>query len=527
MLPCASRAVDFKQAKFTQVVNSVEVIAPDKVRHAAEVNDLFQIPDVLRTGPESRAELIASDNTITRVGANTVFSFDPSSRTIDLQQGSLLFHSPHGKGGGSIHTGSATASVLGSTLIVSTTPNGGFKVISLEDGTDIKLSNGRHQHLEPGQLTFILPGSDRLAPIVLFRLEDLMRQSLLVGGFAHALPSLPLIIKEVNQQNKLINSGRLADTGLLAGNNANADQVEVLNPNTVQTVVNAGKVQNALKADATINQPSLADAKIPIPPARIFLNPAFALPNNPFYSGQTFQGFAANNLFMNTPGANPGALSVDLSPFTGQPEFDFVAAKNFAFQGSVTFSGLSANNRLALIAGTGMTLAPGITLAADVGDLELATPGILNLNQVNIVNNVGDIGITAGSTINQNNSFITSAGHLTYTAPVAVNLSWDSSVSIGPPGDNFINTAAGSGTVTLTSRTGSLSVTATSIQAHYLTLNSGDSILLDASGRSLTATGHGATASFTAPNLVTFEPHCPKAESNTDGDHSSKSVVTR
>jgi len=32
---------------------------------------------------------------------------------------------------------------------------------------------------------------------------------------------------------------------------------------------------------------------------------------------------------------------------------------------------------------------------------------------------------------------------------------------------------------------------------------------------------------FTAPNLVTFEPHCPKAESNTDGDHSSKSVVTR
>jgi hypothetical protein len=32
---------------------------------------------------------------------------------------------------------------------------------------------------------------------------------------------------------------------------------------------------------------------------------------------------------------------------------------------------------------------------------------------------------------------------------------------------------------------------------------------------------------FTAPNLVTFEPHCPKAEPNTDGDHSSKTVVTR
>ena len=44
---------------------------------------------------------------------------------------------------------------------------------------------------------------------------------------------------------------------------------------------------------------------------------------------------------------------------------------------------------------------------------------------------------------------------------------------------------------------------ATSIQAHYLTLNSGDSILLDAAGRTLTATGSGATANFTAPNLIT------------------------
>jgi hypothetical protein len=46
-------------------------------------------------------------------------------------------------------------------------------------------------------------------------------------------------------------------------------------------------------------------------------------------------------------------------------------------------------------------------------------------------------------------------------------------------------------------------VEATSIQAHYLTLNSGDSILLDCSGHTLAATGAGATANFTAPNLVT------------------------
>ena len=53
MLPATSPAIDLKQAKFTQVVNNVEIIsATDKSRHDAAVNDVFLMPDVLRTGPE-------------------------------------------------------------------------------------------------------------------------------------------------------------------------------------------------------------------------------------------------------------------------------------------------------------------------------------------------------------------------------------------------------------------------------------------------------------------------------------------
>ena len=116
-------AMDLKQSKVTQVVNDVQIIsAADQQQKAAAVNDTFSMPDILKTGPSSRAELVAADETVTRVGANTIFSFDPANRSINLKQGSLLFHSPHGKGGGTIHTGSATASVLGTTLIVTTTP---------------------------------------------------------------------------------------------------------------------------------------------------------------------------------------------------------------------------------------------------------------------------------------------------------------------------------------------------------------------------------------------------------------------
>ena len=133
------RAIDLKQSKVTQVVNEVQIIsAGDQSKKIAVVNDIFSMPDILRTGTASRAELVAPDETITRVGANTMFSFDPANRTIDLKQGSLLFHAPHGKGGGTIHTGSATASVLGTTLIVTTTPNGGLKVLDLEGAVEVK-----------------------------------------------------------------------------------------------------------------------------------------------------------------------------------------------------------------------------------------------------------------------------------------------------------------------------------------------------------------------------------------------------
>jgi cytoskeletal protein CcmA (bactofilin family) len=415
----ASRAVDFKQSKVTQVVNDVQIIsAADQVKKAATVNDIFAMPDILRTGAASRAELVAEDDTITRVGANTIFSFDPANRTIDLQQGSLLFHSPHGKGGGTIHTGSATASVLGSTLIVTTTPNGGFKVIALEDNAEIHLRNGLKQKLKPGEMTFILPGGSELAPILVFRLDELIRNSLLVKGFNQPLTSLPLILNQVNKQTKLITSGRATDTGLLAGNNATPNQVEVLDANTIQSDVNAASlVKAALGADATINQPSLTDATIPTPPGHVFPNSSFMLADNKYFGSRLFSGFVARNIFINTPAAKLNSLTVDLSPYAGNAdsklEFDFVAANNLNIAGSVTFAGLPSSDSLFLIAGKQISIAPDIAVQANVADFELAAPGALELNGITLQNNAGDLGLTSGSDFTvKNGQFIHASGHL-------------------------------------------------------------------------------------------------------------------
>lgn len=199
VLPSISRSADLKQARLTQVINDVQIISAGQSQHAAAENDLFKMPDVLRTGTASRAELVADDKTVTRVGANTVFSFDPANRSIGLQQGSLLFHAPHGKGGGTIRTASATASVLGTTIIVSCTADGGFKVLDLEGSAKVQLPGGNTATLNPGEMIFILPGGGA-SPIIVFNLGDEVAGSLLVNGFIDPLPSMPQIEAEIARQ---------------------------------------------------------------------------------------------------------------------------------------------------------------------------------------------------------------------------------------------------------------------------------------------------------------------------------------
>src|SRR5580698_6745326 len=348
-----SPAADLKQSKFTQVVNDVRVISTaDNSDRPAVVNAIFTMPDLVRTGVASRAELVASDNTITRVGANTIFSFDPANRTIDLQQGSLLFHSPKGKGGGTIRTGSATASVLGTTIIVTTTHNGGFKVIDLEGHVAIKFLSGLRQDLNPGQMTFVLPGGHP-APVITIRLDTLTRNSHLVQGFEQPLPSLPLIQQQVATQVKLIESGQAQDTGLLVGDEATSTSVQTVqvDPDTITASQNSGVSTGAV----TINSPTL--------------DPAFIT----YFSstGGTSTGTLASfnapattpNIFINTP-------TIDLSPYTSRTsDFGFEAPGNIVFSGSAAFNGLPANSAsfLELVAGNQLSIASGSTVEADVG----------------------------------------------------------------------------------------------------------------------------------------------------------------
>lgn len=229
-----SPAAELKESTFTQVVNDVNVVTmPTKTTQPAQVNGVVRAPDLTRTGPKSRAELKAPDQTLTRIGANTVFSFEPTGRNIRVEQGSVLFYSPSGKGGGTIKSGGASAAVLGTTLLITCTANGGFKAIVLEGKGKVTLPNGKSRKLKAGEMLFVLPGSMSFGPLLTINLGKLVGGSTLVGGFSNPLPSLPLINQAIAFQNKQIASGRAEDSLYVLGGPAGQSDVKSLNPTLV------------------------------------------------------------------------------------------------------------------------------------------------------------------------------------------------------------------------------------------------------------------------------------------------------
>lgn len=217
----------FKEATFTQVINDVRVIETQtKTGRVAAVNTSVLAPEVVQTGPQSRCELKFADQTVTRVGANTSFSMEPTTRGINLQSGSVLFHSPTGKGGGRIQTAAATAAVTGTTIIVSATSNGGFKVMVLEGHCNVRMQAGRSFDLKAGQLTFILPGQTQPSPPIEFLLDEAITNALLVQGFSSTLDSWDKLELSINQQEDDILNGKVEITNALIGDAKTFDTYE-------------------------------------------------------------------------------------------------------------------------------------------------------------------------------------------------------------------------------------------------------------------------------------------------------------
>ncbi len=386
--------------KFTDVVKEVKILnVATKAETTAKVGDVLVPPNVIKTGADSRAELVAEDQTVTRVGANTIFSVEANSRDVNIAKGSVLFHSPAGKGGGNIKSAGATASVLGTTLIVGANQSGGFKVMLLEGKGQVTGAGGGGTKLTAGQMSFAMPGQAPSQPLN-FELKGQVSGSKLVGGFSKPLASIAKIEAAVSVQQAKIASGDMASTGLMIGSSPSVAfkldpaVIQVTSPSIQITAQAVRKAKEAV-ARARVEQAKTEAARIE--QSRQILDPRFlvavsrdlALRTNttPATHEQpiplTLEKFTANNPFSGNytigkgsdagwgapasiPGnrqeknANPSGdltmllaneIDFNITPSTGEspgifaiaPLFDtknyngVVALKDISFNGSVDF----------------------------------------------------------------------------------------------------------------------------------------------------------------------------------------------
>jgi hypothetical protein len=215
-LPFAlASGAELKQARVTQVVHDVKLLPGQAAPRPAAISDQVREGTAVRTGEESRAELTFTDRTLTRLGANTIFSFDQGTRNLQLGGGAMLLRVPKDAGGARINTAAITAAITGTTMLLEYHPNAYCKFIMLEGVARIFRNNrvGESVLLRPGQMLIVNPNGKGLPEPVDVDLDRLMKTSLLITGF-DPLPSLDLIAQVVSEQSAKKNEGAFIDTNL-------------------------------------------------------------------------------------------------------------------------------------------------------------------------------------------------------------------------------------------------------------------------------------------------------------------------
>jgi quercetin dioxygenase-like cupin family protein len=209
-------AAQASEATITRIVNEVQLHAAQSAPHFASINDKVRDGTSVQTGMNSRTELSFADQSLTRLSANTIFSFNEGTRNLDLASGAVLLHVPKGAGSAKISTAAITAAITGTTVIVEYHPHAYIKFISLEGTARLYLKRrwGESVLIRPGQMLIANPDAKSLPNPVDVDLERLMKTARLIIDFP-PLGSENLIAKESEKQQRAKSKRGLIDTNLV------------------------------------------------------------------------------------------------------------------------------------------------------------------------------------------------------------------------------------------------------------------------------------------------------------------------
>ena len=197
ILPCAFA----DDPHVTQLVREVSLLPSGAPARRAILNETVRETTAVKTGGNSRAELTFADLTITRLGADTLYSFRNGGRRIELNDGSTLLRVPKDSRGATILSSAVTVGITGTTVIFENIRGGASRLTVLEGTARLTLVRARDQQraVAAGQSLTVPPGATRLGDPSQIDLSALMKTSPLIVGF-RPLPSQNLINNAIRQQ---------------------------------------------------------------------------------------------------------------------------------------------------------------------------------------------------------------------------------------------------------------------------------------------------------------------------------------
>lgn len=182
-------AAPLEKASITEAVNTVSYQEnADSTQKPATPGTTIYPSNIVRTGVASRAELQFNDDTIARMGANSVFSFDAKAQSMNLQQGTALFSKPKNADTFQISTPAATCSITGTTGFISLQPVHGkmTMIFGLVEGHTTINVGGKLYPMTTGQM---LVSTGGLVRTVNFNLASFLGQAGLMTKFKSTLPN--------------------------------------------------------------------------------------------------------------------------------------------------------------------------------------------------------------------------------------------------------------------------------------------------------------------------------------------------
>ena len=190
------------EGRVTTIFHDVQLLPAQADPRSAAINDKVDEGTALRTGNDSRSELTFADLTITRLGENTIFSFNRAGRSVRLDSGSILLYARKNSGAAEISTKAVSVGITGTTVIFESKPDSYDRLIVLEGDARFSLNNYPDQSTEvrAGYLLNVKVGSKKLPKPGRVDLRRILKTHPLLKNFP-PLPSLDLILAVAQGRN--------------------------------------------------------------------------------------------------------------------------------------------------------------------------------------------------------------------------------------------------------------------------------------------------------------------------------------